>query len=264
MNRINVNLDVFEGPLDLLLQLIRINEVDITDIPIADITREYLEYIELMESLDFEIAGEFLIMAATLMRIKVRMLLPQSEADVEEDEWGDPRKELVERLLEYKKYKELSIHLGEKLEKFQNTFGRNFLMVPDNCKKGEIKIVESDLFGLLIAYKKILNKLSNRIPEEIEGEEFTIEDKQNLFLSKLRTGKLIRFSDFFLEVKSKTEIVVTVMAMLEMIRNGDLRVKQTDLFGEIYIYTAEPNETTAEFESDENLSNNIPNAEVEK
>nr|HPG31256.1 segregation/condensation protein A [bacterium] len=155
-------------------------------------------------------------------------------------------------LLEYKKYKELSIHLGEKLEKYQDTFSRNFLMAPDECKKGEIKIVDSDLLALLIAYKKILTKLSNRIPEEIEGEEFTIEDKQNIFLSKLKIRKFIRFSDFFLEVKSKTEIVVTVMAMLEMIRNGDLKVKQTDLFGEIYIYNPSDSETEKDLETEAN------------
>ena len=117
MNELNFNIQIFEGPLDLLLHLIRLNEVDIIDIPLSDITRQYLNFIETMESFDFEIAGDFLIMAATLMRIKARLLLPRPSEE-EDDEWEDPRKELVERLLEYKKYKELAIHLSDRLDKY--------------------------------------------------------------------------------------------------------------------------------------------------
>jgi len=235
-NRVNINISLFEGPLDLLLQLIRINEVDITDIPIADITRQYIEYLELLEDLDFEVAGEFLVMAATLMRIKARMLLPQTALLDEDDDWEDPRKELVERLLEYKKFKELSIHLGEKLDKYQDTYNRNFLLAGDDYSKGEIRIIESDLLALLVSYKKILTRLSNRIPEEIEGEEFTIEEKQEYLIAKLRFSKSIKFSDIFLSARSKNEIIITFMALLEMVRGGQIRARQTDLLGEIYLY----------------------------
>lgn len=246
MSDLKFNVPNFEGPLELLLNLIRLNEAQITDIPISEITNQFLEFIEMMEVLDFEVAGDFLIMAATLMRIKSKMLLPRTEGD-DEEEWEDPRKELVERLLEYKKYKELAIHLGDRLEKHQNTYQRNFALLSDEYRKGNVSVVDIDLFGLIFAYKKILTKLSSRIPEEIEGEEFTIEEKQSFITERLKSKKVVKFSEIFIEAKSKKEIVVIVMAILEMIRGGGMRIQQTELFGEIYMYhpeAAAPKEET--------------------
>ena len=238
MSDLKFNIPNFEGPLELLLNLIRLNEAQITDIPISEITNQFLEYLEMMEILDFEVAGDFLIMAATLMRIKARMLLPRTSEE-EDDEWEDPRKELVERLLEYKKFKELAIHLGDRLEKHQNTFQRNFVLLSDEYRKGNVSVTDVDLFALLFSYKKILTKLSNRIPEEIEGEEFTIEEKQTFINDRLKSGKILKFSDIFIEARSKKEVVVIVMAILEIIRSGGMRIQQTQLFGEIYMYHPE-------------------------
>jgi len=235
-NRINIALDLFQGPLDLLLHLIKINEVNIYDIPIAEITKQYIEYIEMLESFDFELAGEFLIMAATLIRIKSRFLLPQQETQIEDDDWEDPRAELVERLLEYKKYKELSYHLNDRLIKMQDTYTRDYMLLQDDYREGEIQQIETDLFGLLAAYKNILSRLDNRLPEEIEGEDIKLEDKQNYILTYIKETDFLRFTELLKSARSKKEIVVTFLALLEMLRLNQVCAQQSELFDEIYIF----------------------------
>jgi segregation and condensation protein A len=232
-----VNIPVFEGPLELLLHLIKVNEVEITDIPISKITKQYLEYVELMENFNFEIAGDFLIMAATLMRIKARMLIPDLNSGNDDDEdWEDPRTELVNKLLDYKKFKELSIHLNEKLKKSSDIYSRNFVVADNEDKKGEVNVVDTDMIALLNAYKSVITRLNRRIPDEIEAEEFTVEEKNNLILNKLEYVKFIRFSDLFMRSKTKKEAVVTFMSILELIKLGEIKVQQDELFKEIYIY----------------------------
>ncbi|HON55483.1 MAG TPA: segregation/condensation protein A [bacterium] len=260
--RLNFNLELFEGPLDLLLHLIKLNEIEIADIPIAEITKQYMEYLNLISELNFEVASEFIIMAATLMRIKARLLLPQSELFETEEDWEDPRQELVERLLEYKKYKELSIHLTEKLEAFQDTFSRDFTLLDDTYKKGEIHIVHTDLFNLLSAYKKILSRLANRLPEEIEGEKITIEEKEEHIITKLRYVNFVRFSELFREARSKNEIVLTFMALLELLRIGNVKVQQENMFGEIYIYKNESDNSSQNAVNTENECENLETTEI--
>jgi segregation and condensation protein A len=234
-----VDIEEFEGPLDLLLHLIKINEIDVYDIPISAIVKQYIEYIEMMENFNIEIAGDFIVMAATLMRIKARMLVPNPNSDEDDDFMEDPRAELVERLLEYKKFKELSYHLGEKLKKSCDIFSRNFVVAEQSDKRGIVNIVGTDLFNLLSSYKTILTKLDRRLPEEIEGEEYSVEEKSGTIVEKLQFVKFVRFTELFQNVRSRKELVTTFLAVLELIKIGQIKVEQNELFNEIYIYRKE-------------------------
>lgn len=230
----SVKLPAFEGPLDLLLHLIRENKIDIYDIPIALITHQYLEYIEIMKELNLDIAGEFIVMAATLIHIKSRMLLPVDE-DVPEEEREDPRFELVQRLLEYQAFKEASLALREREMEWSNVFTRTHEMEDvDTEASGELNLFDLSLFDLIAAFKRILEKTP---PETITitRETLTVKDRVAHILEKIENTDAIRFEELFDENRSRPRLIVTFIALLEVLRLGLVRVFQERDFGTIWI-----------------------------
>lgn len=229
-----VKLDVFEGPLDLLLFLIKRDEIDIYDIPIAHITKQYLEYIELMKVLNLEVAGEFIVMAATLIRIKARMLLPRT---MDEEEEEDPREELVQALLEYRKYKEAAGVLKEKEEEQSHWFPRTD---PDlsGLPKEEI-LVEASLYDLMSAFKKILDSQPKETFHTINYPKVTIEERIEYVLSCLAQKDGVVFTELFVDSPVKLVMVVTFMAILELIRLQKIYIRQTKHFSEIWVFRNE-------------------------
>jgi len=229
-----VELDVFEGPLDLLLYLIKKEEVDIYDIPIEQITNKYLEYTELMKILDLNIAGEFLVMAATLMYIKSKMLLPLSETEEEEED--DPRSELVEKLIEYKRFKEAADVLQEKEVEQESIFKR--MAKPDISPPDGLALEDASIFDLIAAFSQVLERAKDEDIKEIFEEEFSVADKITELLKMLEVDKEIKFKELFTERSRKTEVIVTFLALLELIKRNKLYVKQEKNFGEIILYRA--------------------------
>ena len=226
----HVKLEAYEGPLDLLLYLIKKNEVDIWDIPIAQIAGEYLEYINMMKLLDLDVIGEFLVMASTLMKIKSRMLLPQEEEAIEE-EIEDPRSELVEQLLEYEMYKEGAKTLAEK-EKSQSKF---FTRPPAEIPPSQ-PTFEASLFDLLTAFRNVLKTKAPEIVREIVPFRFTLEEKVEEIIERLKRKAKISFSLLFKECLSKGELIITFLALLELIKQKRVGIRQPKLFAEIAIY----------------------------
>lgn len=226
-----VDLAVFHGPLDLLLYLIRKEEVDIYDIPVARITRQYLKYIEMMQTLNLEVAGEFILMAATLIRIKVRWLLPHDENDPEE---ADPREELIQALMEYKKYKEAGEILREKaiLEE------RNF--VPDSpVEKIDPRIDEySDvtLFDLISAFKDVIQARREESFHEVVPEDFTVEERMEYIMQSLSNEGFATFTQLFSDIPRKIVAVVTFIALLELTRARRVKLAQSQPFAQLRVY----------------------------
>jgi segregation and condensation protein A len=232
-----VKLEVFEGPLDLLLYLIKKEEVDIYDIPIERITNQYMEYLTLMQMLNLEVAGEFLVMAATLMYIKSRMLLPvdQQVTDSEAEEGEDPRWELIRQLVEYKKFKDAALQLGQREEQQANIFARQGPDTGIEVDK-DIPLAEVSIFDLINAFNDVLKKASAREDfREIMEERFTVSDKIEEILYTLRNRSEMIFSELFAGASSRAEVVVTFLALLELIRLKRLKVRQTEAFGEIHV-----------------------------
>lgn len=237
MEDYKVKLDVFEGPLDLLLYLIKRDEVDIYDISIERITKQYLAYLEAFQVLNIELAGEFIVMAANLLYIKSRTLLPVDlqMADEEADE-EDPRFELIRQLIEYKKFKEAAASLRDQEALRENLFPRS-PVTPELALQETLLVEEVGIFDLINAFQKVLKRLEKK-PEnlrEIFAENFTVSDKIDHVLRVLRVGVSLRFEELFADAASRTEIVVTFLAMLELIRLKQLRVRQEAHFGEIWI-----------------------------
>jgi len=225
-----IKLPVFEGPLDLLLHLIKKNEIDIHNIPIASITEQYLEYLAIMKSLNLDIAGEFIVMASTLMEIKSKMLLPIHEEEGEEIEEEDPRKELVERLIEYQKFK----GLAEKLFN-RKILGRDVFTRDQDEEEGEGHI-ELSLFELLEAFKELMEKRGLNDFHDITLDKLTIQDKIREIMEKLRkVGSSITFDELFWEQGSKTELILTFLAILELVKLRLIRVYQEKAFATLYI-----------------------------
>lgn len=231
-----IKLEAFEGPLDLLLYLIKKEEINIYDIPIAQITDQYLAYLEMMKLLDLEVVGDFLVVAATLMQIKSKMLLPPDPSqDVPEEE--DPRDELVQRLLEYKKFKEAAEDLHQKSMARQDLFQR----VVDEKKKEEMRAeaaevyFEANLFDLISAFSNALKKVPKDIFYEVIKEEFTVEQKIHDILHLLLDSPTVLLNTLFEKSRNKDEIIVTFMAVLELIRLREIIAMQKGIFGEIEI-----------------------------
>jgi segregation and condensation protein A len=222
----------FEGPLDLLLHLIKRDEVDIHDIPIAHITKQYLQYLELMRMLDLDVAGEFLVMAATLMRIKAKMLLPLPSSNEEEDE-GDPREELVQRLLEYRLYKEASggMQVREGLRRSLHERG----MVPTEDDAGPLPLAPVNLFDLLEALQRVMARKPERVVYSVETEGWDIEDKMSLIARTVAEIGELKFSDLMREARARMEIIVSFMALLELIKLGTVLCIQDANFADILI-----------------------------
>ncbi len=229
-----VKLEIFEGPLDLLLYLIKKNEINIYDIPIAEITRQYLEYIELMRSLNLDIAGEFLVMASTLIYIKSRMLLPPSE-EGEEETVEDPRKELVDRLLEYRRFKEAARWLVERPILGRDTFARSSLITEVEREKREIDLEESSAILLLEAFREVLKRASRERPLEITVSRISVMERIEEILETLSRRGTVDFLSLFPDRYDRSLAVVTFLALLELVRLRMVSVHQVEPFGRIII-----------------------------
>lgn len=232
-----IQLDVFEGPLDLLLYLIKKEELDIYDIPITKITEQYLEYLSLMEILDLEVAGEFLVMAATLMQIKSRMLLPPDPAGIETEE-PDPRSELVRRLIEYMAFKEAAQDLKGR-EMRRSEFFSRIGVEPERSPEDEA-FFEASLFDLMSAFKGVLAGLPQDSAHEIFKDEFSVSEKIEEITNRLFKEPVLKFSQLFRVAKNKVEGITIFLALLELIRLKKVRVHQSERFGEIDIFGEEP------------------------
>ncbi len=228
----NIKIPVFEGPLDLLLHLIRENKIDIYDIPIALITHQYLQYIKMMKELDLDIAGEFLVMAATLIHIKSRMLLPPDE-EVPPEEQEDPRRELVQKLIEYQAFKEAALSLRQREDEWTRVFQREPLSDSDEEDDG-IYLSDVNLFDLLETFKKILVTAPPEVAT-ITKETLTVKDKMSLIMEMLEGQEAIRFEDFFKDGITRFQLIVTFIAILELIRLGLIRAYQEREFGNIWV-----------------------------
>ncbi len=232
-----VKLENFEGPLDLLLFLIRKNEVDIYDIPIADITRQFLEYLEIIKILDLESAGDFIIMAATLIRIKVQMLLPKPQLAEDEEEIVDPRLELVTKLLEYKRYKEVAHKLHEFEDKEWDLYPRNYFNLDGEEQVPEELTPSGDvnLFTLIHAFKSILDKVPKETFHEIKDIEVTTEEQIEYIMELVNRLEQISFIELIAKLRNRIIMIVTFVALLELIKRSQVIVKQAIPFGEIWI-----------------------------
>jgi segregation and condensation protein A len=229
-----VRLEIFEGPLDLLLYLVKKNHFNIYDIPVAKVTEQYLEYINLMQFLDLNIAGEFLVMAATLMQIKSKMLLPAEQTQEQEEE-EDPRQELVRRLLEYEKFKEIAESLRQKEAAQQEVFKRPKPQGTGEISGTEEAYFEASIFDLINAFTRVLKEVPKDIFYEVIKDEFTIEEKIHNILHALLVSASLSVSKLFSEAKNKIEIIVTFLAILELIRMKEIIIFQKELFSEIEI-----------------------------
>jgi segregation and condensation protein A len=229
---ITIQLDGFEGPLDLLLHLIKREEIDIWDIPIARVTHQYLDYLQLMQNLNINVAGEWLVMAATLIYIKSRMLLPQvAESPDEEQTHEDPRTELVYQLLEHQKFKNAAQMLYTR-EEVENAVWHNPPKEAIDDAKG---VVDVNLFDLIQAFNEVVRRFEERKRLEMDQEEVTLEEKLADVRSLLLLHDKIPFSRFFAQAKSRQHLIVTFLAILELVKLSEVRLYQRKLFAEIYI-----------------------------
>jgi segregation and condensation protein A len=247
LQEMNVKLDVFEGPLDLLLHLIKKLEIDIYDIPIAAVTEQYMNYIHTMKTLELEIAGEYIVMAATLMAIKSKMLLPKQELEATDDDellaGEDPRDALVAQLLEYRKFKYAAGLLHEK-ESERSLYYTKEPMDVDEYKEDNPLLEPNQLntIDLFLAFHAMLEKKKNRQPIEttVAGDDVSIEEKIATIserMAQIDRRTPVNFEDFFTSY-SKQEIVTTFMALLELMKKGSIQVEQTENYSTILLYNA--------------------------
>jgi segregation and condensation protein A len=230
-----IKLQAFEGPLDLLLFLIRKNEIDIYDIPIESVTRQYLDALRTMQQLDLDLAGEFFVMAATLMEIKSRLLLPRGQAAIDpntaEDEM-DPRWELVHQLLEYKKFKEAAIRLGEIAIEKQNLLARHVSALSGDPLDRPLK--HTDRIELWNVFNIVLRRLAEKlVVGEIHDEQVTVADQMEMLLARLQTQPTFVFSQLFEGKITLRMLIATFLAVLELTRLRKLRVQQDETFSDI-------------------------------
>jgi segregation and condensation protein A len=236
LDDIKIRLQSFEGPLDLLVHLIKKNQVNVYDIPIALITSQYLEYLDLLQELNLDVASEFLVMAATLIHIKSRMLLPRPDPTLLDEDEADPRDALVQRLLEHQKFKAAAelLHDRETLRSAQWTRpdSRIEALVGDEYEPE----LEVDLFGLLSAFKLVLERARERPPVPLPPEQISIETRIEQLLERLSEHEACGFEDLFQDVATRADMIVTFLALLEMIRLKLVRVFQSGQMGPIRIY----------------------------
>lgn len=232
-----VDVEVFEGPLDLLLYLIRRDEIEICDIEITRITSQYLEYVNLMRMLDLNVAGDFLVMAATLLLIKSRMLLPAEDRGEGEAEEPDPRWDLVRRLLEYKKFKDAARHLEGLAVERENMFDPGAPVAVYEPEPG-VALKEVGLFDLISALNEVLKRLKPVEFEAIRDDRWTVADKMTAILERARQGGRFLFTDLFPPTANRNEIVCTFLALLELIRLRQVEAWQEREFGVIAIRPA--------------------------
>lgn len=245
---LKVKLEAFEGPLDLLLHLIDKNKIDIYDIPIVEITDQYMDYISQMESEDMNVMSEFLLMAATLLDIKSRMLLPKEENDEGEEE--DPRAELVQKLLEYKMYKYMSYELKDRQFQAEKSMVKEATL-PDEIKNREVPIDYDSLIGdmdlkkLHSIFRETMKRKIDKVDPirsqfgKIEKDEVNIEEKFEYIKNYINENKKISFRSLLNGQSTKMDVIVTFLVILELMKMGMIRIEQEDIFGEILISLAE-------------------------
>lgn len=228
-DELSLKLGEFAGPLDLLLYLIRQEKANIFDIPIAKITDEYLKYIQLMRTLDIAVAGDFLVMAATLIEIKSKMLLPK-EVLPEDEEAEDPRQELVDRLLEYEKFKSASQMLYERSTIEQAVFNRGQIESDENNSE-----VNASVFDLLTVFQKIVERHKEEVKLEIERDEITLAQMLKNLRNRIFEHKELSLLKFFEEMHTRRELVTAFVAVLEIVRTESVKLVQKATFGDIFL-----------------------------
>jgi segregation and condensation protein A len=233
-----VKLEQFEGPLDLLLYLIKKSELDIYDIPIAIITKQYLEYIKLLKDLNLEIAGDFLVMASTLIQIKSSMLLPSRYEENPDEEGEDPRAELIRRLVEYSRYKDAALRLNDQKLLGRELFARSFASEELQSDMMSTEPLELDLFALIEAFRGILVKTPHESFHEVSAESISIAERINEILSLLQEKELLDFAELFENCKDRDYLVATFLAILELCKLRLIRVRQQEQYGSIWIRPA--------------------------
>lgn len=227
-----IKLEIFEGPLDLLLYLIKKNEVDIYNIPIASITEQYLDYLNVMKLMDLDNVGDFLVMASTLMHIKSKTLLPVEESEDEDEEDIDLREELVNKLIEYRKFK-VAADEFRNIENIQsNTFTRKASF---DVEKNVPVHFEANLFDLINVFKKVMDDIPKEMFHEVIKDEVTVEEKTHQLLHMLTETPKLYFTKLLKSAKNKLEIIATFLSILELIRLQEIIVCQSDNFSEIEI-----------------------------
>lgn len=255
-------IDIFEGPLDLLLHFIKEQKMDIYDIPIASITEQYMEYLELMRDLNLDVAGDYLILAAELTRIKSRMLLPSQEPE-DPEEGQDPREELTRRLLEYQKYKAAAVDLRKREYDRQQVLSRS--VPPEFEDEDDAVLADVSVFDLINAFQKVLKDRSLRADYEITISALSVSDRINFILEMLNEAESITFESLFSALNIKEEIVVTFLALLELMRLRLVKASQVGNFEPIRLYTVADKETQDEIMQEYNAeqSSNQGNETVE-
>lgn len=233
-----VKLEVFEGPLDLLLHLIKREEVEIVDIPIATITDQYLAYLDLMRNLSLDIAGEFLVMAATLTLIKSRMLLPQADGEGDDEEEADPRADLVRQLLEYQRFREAAQQLGERPLLNREVFAREPAWDEVPADPDGMPRIRASMWELLEAFQAVLKRARPTAVHEVVAERISLRDRVQSILRTLSVAKAVEFESLFDEDATRLEIIVTFLAVLELIRMQAVRAMQEQHFDRIVITLA--------------------------
>jgi segregation and condensation protein A len=233
-----IKLDIFEGPLDLLLYLIKKNEIDIYNIPIALVTEQYLEYLKMIKALNLDLAGEYLLMASTLIHIKSKLLLPVPEEPEEEEE--DPRAELVRQLVEHKTFKEIAANLGSRPLLERDVFTRAPLL-PEETEAPvpeEDELVEVSVFELIEAFHRIVSQMDKKELIEIDLEKLSLTDIINEVMDRLTVAKNLTFEELIGEKRDRRRIIYTFLALLELIKLRMIKAYQTSIFGVIRIFPA--------------------------
>jgi segregation and condensation protein A len=230
-----IQLALFEGPLDLLLYLIRRDKIDIHDIPIAPITRQYMDYLELMKELNLDVAGEFMVMAATLIHIKSKMLVPIEPTEALGEEEEDPREALVQRLLEFQRYKEAAGLLHQKGQIRAATWTRPDTVLPAFDDRGE-EMLEAGLFDLIAAFRELLERRRTLLAHEVSPQGKSIEERIEELLALIREGESLDFLELFASLETKADMIVTFLALLELIRLKQVKIYQRGLFGPIRVF----------------------------
>lgn len=233
---LEVFLETFEGPLDLLLYLIRRQNLDILDIPIAEITSQYMDYVELMRGVNLDLAAEYLVMAAMLAEIKSRMLLPRHEEVEDED---DPRAELVRRLQEYERFKQAATDIDEMPHLGRDNFSTDVEIIREDKEKPEADI---ELRELLLAFQDILKRVDMQKHHEIEREEISIRERMTHVLSRLDGNNFVEFQSLFTLKEGRLGVVVTLMAVLELLKLKVIDMVQSEAFAPIYLKPVGSNE----------------------
>ncbi len=235
--RFNLPFLNFEGPLDLLLHLVRKNRLDIHEIPVSELTSQYLEYLELLRILNVEVASEFLVMASTLIYIKSRALLPVHEGLEEEEDPEEMRRELSRKLIEYEKYKEAAEALGENPMMRRDVFKREEISELEKVSGDALPVTEVSLVDLLSAFRKVLTRVGGDLTQDISAERLSIADAMTFIMDRMEGNRVVKFSELIEDITTRKEAVAFFLAILELAKLGGVGLYQGEPFGDITIIT---------------------------